>query len=81
MVKWWVDAYYTIHENCKGLTGAVMTFGKGAVTRFSRKQKILGKSSTEDKIIGAYDTVPQALWTKYYLKAQWYTVEEKIMYL
>ena len=41
-----------------------MTIVKGAVTRFSGNQKIQGKSSTEDEIVGADDSVPQALWTK-----------------
>ena len=64
LVKCLVDAYYTIHGNCKGHTGTVMTLGKGAVTIFSRKQKILGKSSTEDKLIEADDAVPKALCAK-----------------
>ena len=52
MVKWWVYESYAIHDDCKGHTGAIITIGKGAVTRFSINQKIQGKSSTEDEIIG-----------------------------
>ena len=64
VVKWWVDASYEIHDECKGHTGAGTTLGKGAVISFSRKQKIQGKSSTEDYIIGADYEAPQKLWTK-----------------
>ena len=62
--KWWVDVSYTIHDDCKGHTGAIITIGKGAVTRFSRKKRIQGKSYTEDELIVADDAIPQALWTK-----------------
>ena len=37
VVKWWVDASYTINDDRKSHTGAVMTLGKGAVTSFSKK--------------------------------------------
>ena len=75
VVKWWLDVSYKIHDDCKGHTGAVVTLVKGTVTSFSIKQKIHGKSSTEDKFIGADAIVPQALWTKYFLEDQGYTVE------
>ena len=39
-----------------------------------------GKSFTEDELIGSYDAVPQALWTKYFLEAQGCTVEDKSMH-
>ena len=64
VVKWWVDESYAIHDDCKGHTGDVMTLGKGAVTRLSRKKRIQGKSYTEDELIVADDAIPQALWTK-----------------
>jgi hypothetical protein len=51
IIKWWVDASYAVHEDCRGRTGAMMSLGEGAVTSFSTKQKINGKSSTEDELI------------------------------
>ena len=80
MVKWWVDASYAIHDDCKGHTGVVATMGKGAVESFSRKKNIQGKSYTEDELIGADDSVPQEIWIKYFLESQGYTVEDGIMY-
>ena len=80
MVNWRMDESYAIHDDCKDHTGADMTLGKGAVTSFSRNQKIQGKSSTENELIGADDAVPQAIWTKYLFGDQGYTFEESIMY-
>ena len=80
VVKFWVGASYVIHNDCKGHTVAVMTLGKGNVTSFSIKQKIQGKSSTEDKLVVSDDAVSKSLWTKYFLGYQRYTSEENIMY-
>ena len=46
-IRWFVDASYAIHPDCKGHTGAVMTLGKGAMTSTSTKQKVNVRSSTE----------------------------------
>ena len=46
----------------------MMSIIKGAVTSFSRKQKNQDKSSTEDELIGTYDALPQALWSKYFIE-------------
>ena len=42
IIKWYAYAYYAIHDDCKGHTGAMMNMGGGAVTRFSYKHKING---------------------------------------
>ena len=35
IIKWWLDAYFQAHDNCKGHTGAMMYLGHGADTSFS----------------------------------------------
>ena len=40
-----------------------MMMGCGAITSFSRKQKINASSSTEAELIGLDDASPQILWT------------------
>jgi hypothetical protein len=80
IIKWWVDASYAVHEDCQGHMGAMMLLGEGAVTSFSMKQKINGKSSTEDELIGVDDAMPRILWTKYLIKAQGYTVDHNMLY-
>jgi hypothetical protein len=31
VVRWWVDASFTVHPNMRSHTGAVLSLGKGAV--------------------------------------------------
>ena len=33
-IKWWVDASYNVHQDCKSQTGAMMTLGREAITSF-----------------------------------------------
>ena len=46
-VHWYVDGSHQIHEDCRGQTGSLVTFGKGAVSSSSTKMKQNTKSSTE----------------------------------
>jgi hypothetical protein len=32
IVKWWVDASYTTHGECRGHTGATISMGTGYIT-------------------------------------------------
>ena len=57
-----------------------MSLGKGAVTSFSTKQKINGKSSTEEELIGVDDAMPKVLRSKYFVKAQGYTVNHNTLF-
>ena len=57
-----------------------MNLGKEDVTSMSTKHKINTKSSTESELVGDYDALPAALWGKYFIEAQGYTVTQNIMY-
>ena len=61
ILKWWVDASYATHGDMRGNTGACMLLGQGAVTSMAKKQKMNTKSSTECKLIGGDDAMPQIL--------------------
>jgi hypothetical protein len=54
--------------------------GKGAIYGVSRKQKIVSRSLTEAELVGAYDVMPQILWTRHFLKAQGYDVVDSILH-
>ena len=69
-VRWWIDASYAVHENMKGHTGATLSLGKGAIYSGSWKQRLVSRSSTESKVIGVYDILPQLLWTKQFFEEQ-----------
>jgi hypothetical protein len=50
-IHWYVDASHQTHDGCKGHMGSLLTFGKGATTSSSNKQKIPSKRSSESKNI------------------------------
>ena len=83
VVKWWVDASYATHDDMRGHTVGTMSMGKngrGSIISISKKQKPNTKILTEVECIGADDTIPQMLWTRYFLEAQRYGIDENILY-
>jgi hypothetical protein len=80
IMRWWVDASYGVHADMKSHTGGVLSLGKGAVYGTSTRQKLNTKSSTEAELVGVNDVLPQALWTKYFLKEQGYGCDETVIY-
>jgi hypothetical protein len=56
-LKWWVDASFNVHWDCKGHTGEMMTLGKGATISFLHKHKLNVRSSTEGELVSIYDTL------------------------
>jgi hypothetical protein len=79
-IEWYVDASHQIHDDCRGHTGSILTFGRGATTSSSSKQKMPSKSSRESEIIGLYDKVGNILWTQQFLEAQGYNIDTNIVY-
>jgi len=79
-IAWYVDASHQLHDDCKGHTGSILTFGRGATTSSSTKHKIPSKSSCESEIIGLYDKVGDILWTRQFLEAQGYKIKTNIVY-
>jgi hypothetical protein len=57
--RWWgVDVAYAMHDDCRGHTGAGMSFGQEMMAlSYSWKQKINMKSSTEAELVGVDDTL------------------------
>jgi len=68
-LRWWVDASYGVHWDCKGHTGMMMSLGKGAVMSFSHRQKLNARSSTEAELIGIDDALPYIMWGLYFIEA------------
>ena len=79
-MKAWADASYATHDQMRGHTGGVTSFGTGATHHKSGKQKLNAKSSTETEIIGASDYLPWVIWAKRFMKKQGYKIEETIFY-
>jgi hypothetical protein len=75
-VHWFVDASFATHPDGKSHSGAMMTFGRGAVQSISMKQRINTKSSTEAELVAPFDVSSPMLWTRLFLEAQDYGPEE-----
>ena len=56
-----------------------MSMHDGSVYSSSTKQKLVLQSSTESKLIGVHDTLPQVLWTQKLLIRQGYMVNNNIL--
>ena len=54
--------------------------GHGSIISILKKQNINTKNSTKAELIGAYNAMPQMLWTRYLLEAQGYGIDENILY-
>jgi hypothetical protein len=80
VVKWYVDASFAVHPDFKSQTGAVMTYGQGAMMAMSKKQKLNTRSSTEAELVGVDDAMTLILWTKLFLQAQGYRIDKNILY-
>jgi hypothetical protein len=80
VMKWWVDASFAVHPDMKSHTGATGSMGKGSVYSTSTRQKINTKSSTEAELVAVNDIMPMVLWTRYFLKAQGYEVNDSKIY-
>ncbi len=77
---WWVDAEYAVHNNMKGHTGAGMSFDQGMALSYSRKHKIMMKSSTEAELVGVDDSLGYILRARYFMQAQGYEMEASLLY-
>ena len=40
MVRWWIDAYFNTHEDCKCNTGSMMSLDKGEVESYPKKNRM-----------------------------------------
>ena len=54
--------------------------GQGYIISISKKQKLNTNILTEVELIGVDDSIPHILWTRYFLEAQEYGINENIYY-
>jgi len=79
-IQWWVDASYGVHPDLRSHTGGTMSLGKGSVYSSSIRQKINTRSSTEAELVGVNDMMGLILWTRNFLEAQGYDVQDNLLY-
>ncbi len=78
--RWWVDAAYAVNHDCRGHTGAGMSFGQGMAMSYSWKHKINTNSSTEAEIVGGDDSLGYILWARYFMIEQGYNMDASLLY-
>jgi len=80
IIKWWVDGSFAVHPNMRGHTGGGMSMGRGFPINMSTKHKINTKSSTESELVSVDDCMPSICWTRYFVLAQGYGVNENLLF-
>ena len=80
IIKWWVDASFAVHPDCRSHTGATVSIGKGCVYSTSTRQKLNTKSSTEAELVGVSDVLPIIIWMRMFLIAQGYGVKDNVVF-
>ena len=80
VIEWYMDASFTVHEDMHRRTGMNMTLGRGSTSSESVKQKINTGSTTHSEIVAVDDAMPKILWSRYFIEAQGYTVDDVYVY-
>ncbi len=80
VVHWYVDGSHQVHDDCRGQTVSLMTFGKRAVASSSKKMKCNTKSSTETELISLADKLTDIIWMRYFVECQGYNIDEYVVY-
>ena len=57
-----------------------MSMGSGAIINIARKHKMNVASSTEGELVSIADVLGVIMWSKYFMEAQGYTMENNILY-
>jgi hypothetical protein len=78
---WYIDGSHQVHEDCQeGQTGSIVTFGAGAISSSSNKQKCNTKSLTKTEIIALHDKLSDMIWMRYFVECQGYDINECIIF-
>ena len=80
VIKWWIDGAFATHRDMRSHTGGALSLGKGVITGVSTRQKLTTRSSTEAELVAVDDCMSLILWTRYFLEAQGYGVDDAIIY-
>ena len=80
LIHWWIDGAFATHRDMRSHTGGAMSLGKGIIYGTSTRQKLNTRSSTEAELVAVDDCMSQILWTRNFLDAQGYNINDCIVY-
>jgi hypothetical protein len=78
-VHWYVDGSHQIHEDCRGQTSSLATFGKGAMSSSSNKMRC-NTNSTVTELISFADILTYIIWMHYFVECQGYNVNKYVVF-
>jgi hypothetical protein len=67
-----IDSAHAVHNDMRGHTGGVTSFGTGIVDQKSSKQKMNTRSSTETEHVGTSEYLPKPVFFELFMGAQGY---------
>ena len=67
VIKWYLDAAFSVHPYFKRPTSGGMTYRTGMPMTFSRVGELKTRSSTESELVGANDLSTMIFWTKLFM--------------
>ena len=73
-----VDSSHAVHQDMKGHTGGVITFGSGVLSTMSSKQKMNSRCTNETEVIGNSEYLPRNIWHQHFMKEQGYPLKSNI---
>ena len=80
IIKWWIDASFSVHPVMRSQTGGNGSLGKGSFYTTSTQEKLNMKISTKAKLVGVDDLMPMILWSRCFLRAQGYKIGASKVY-
>jgi hypothetical protein len=79
-VACYTDASHAVDDGMKGRTGSFISIGDGPVFARSVVQSIVTLSSAESELVALADSLPQVLWTRYYLESHGFDVPAAVVH-
>ena len=73
------DSAHAVHEDMKGHTGGIITFGTGVIDQKSSTQKMNSRSSTETEQIGTSEYLPKNIYFEMFMEGQGYKLKSNIL--
>ena len=67
-----IDSAHAVHENMRGHTGGITSFGTGVINQKSSKQRMNTRSSTETEHVGTSEYLPKPIFFELFMNAQGY---------
>lgn len=68
VVKWWIDVEFAVTNDIRSESEPIVTLQNCAIYSASLRERVNTCSSTEVEIVGVDSSMPQILWTRYFLE-------------